>query len=92
MKLSENEAIVKDFKIIEDCLGAKKTKTDVMITFTKDQKQFSYFDLFFTREQIIELRNDLNELIGVEFCAKLKTLDETMFEKADLIVTLYKPE
>lgn len=70
--LQQSEAIVKDFRIIEDCLGAQKTKTDVMISFTKLQEKFDYFDLFFTREQIIELRNDLNHLIDAEFCAKLK--------------------
>ncbi len=63
IKLSENEAIVKDFKIIEDCLGAKKTKTDVMISITKLQEKFDYFDLFFTRENIYELRDGLDELI-----------------------------
>lgn len=71
MKLEQNEAIVKDFIIIEDCLGTQKTKTDVMISFTKLQEKFDYFDLFFTREQILKLRDKLNEIINIEFCAKL---------------------
>lgn len=44
MKLGQNEAIVKDFIIRgSDCIGAIKTKTDVMISFTKLQEEFSYF-------------------------------------------------
>lgn len=73
MKLEQNEAIVKDFRILTGSkAGILKTKTDVMISFTKLQEKFDYFDLFFTREQIIELRDKLNEVIDAKFCAKLK--------------------
>lgn len=68
MELNQNEAIVKDFIIRGDnCLGAIKTKTDVMISFTKLQKEFDYFDLFFSREKVIELRDMLTQFIETEF-------------------------
>jgi hypothetical protein len=66
MKLGQNEAIVKDFRIIEDCIGTIKTKTDVMISFTKLQEKFDYFDLFFSREKVIELRDKLTQFIETE--------------------------
>ena len=66
MKLGQNEAIVKDFRIVQGCLGTVKTKTDVMISFTKLQEEFDYFDLFFSREKVIELRDKLTQFIEYE--------------------------
>lgn len=66
MKLGQNEAIVKDFRIVEGCIGTIKTKTDVMISFTKLHEEFDYFDLFFSRKQIIELRDKLTQFIETE--------------------------
>lgn len=67
MKLEQNEAIVKDFIIHgNNCIGTQKTKTDVMISFTKLQEEFDYFDLFFPREKVIELRDKLTQLIETE--------------------------
>lgn len=63
MKLGQNETIVKDFRIIKDCIGTIKTKTDVMISFTKLQEEFDYIDLFFSREKVIELRDKLTQFI-----------------------------
>lgn len=66
-KLEQNEAIVKDFIIHgSTCIGAQKTKTDVMISFTKLQEEFDYFDLFFSREKTIELRDKLTQFIETE--------------------------
>lgn len=36
IKLEPNEVLVKDFKIIENCIGTKKTNTRLMLTFTKE--------------------------------------------------------
>ena len=57
----------KDFIIKgSGCIGAIKTKTDVMISFTKLQEEFDYFDLFFSREKVIELRDRLTQFIETE--------------------------
>jgi len=49
-ELQPNEVLVKDFKIIEHCLGTKKTNTRLILTFTKEQKDFDYVDVFLTTE------------------------------------------
>lgn len=59
IKLEPNEVLVKDFKIVEECIGTKKTNTRLMLSFTKEQKDFEYVDVFLTTEQAITLKNDL---------------------------------
>lgn len=59
IKLEANEVLVKDFKIVEECIGTKKTNTRLMLSFTKEQKDFEYVDVFLTTEQAITLKNDL---------------------------------
>jgi len=67
MKLENNEVIVKDFKVIEECLGTQKTNTRLMLTFTKDQKEFEFVDVFLTTEQAIALKNDLEYYLHGEY-------------------------
>ena len=67
MKLEPNEVLVKDFKIIESCLGTKKTNTRLMLTFTKEQKDFEFVDVFLTTEQAIQLRDDLEYYLHGEY-------------------------
>ena len=67
MKLENNEVIVKDFKVIKDCIGTNKTNTRLMLTFTKDQKEFEFVDVFLTTEQAITLKNDLEYYLHGEY-------------------------
>jgi len=66
MKLQENEGIVEDIQIYKDCIGTEKTNTDIMVTFVKKDEGFEYFDVFFTKEKAIELRDKLTHFIEKE--------------------------
>jgi len=63
-KLAGNEVLVKSLKVFTECLGTKKTKTDLMISFTKDKEEFEFVDVFLNKEQVEELIKQLNKING----------------------------
>ena len=49
----------------ENCIGAKKTGTDIMISFINEEKDFSYMDILLTNDVaknlIVQLEKQIEE-------------------------------
>jgi len=48
----------------KDCLGAKKTKTDIMISFINDERGFEFIDVFMKKETTLELIEQLKKQLN----------------------------
>lgn len=59
VKLSPNEVLVKSTNVYSGSIGTKKTETDIMISFVRDQKDFDFVDTFLSTAQVRDLITQL---------------------------------
>lgn len=66
VKLSPNEVLVKSTNVYSGSIGTKKTETDIMVSFVRDQKNFEVVDTFLSTAQvrvlITQLQTELDYL------------------------------
>jgi hypothetical protein len=66
VKLSPNEVLVKSTNVYSGSIGTKKTETDIMVSFVRNQKDFEVVDAFLSTSQvrvlIIQLQTELDYL------------------------------
>ena len=61
VKLSPNEVLVKSTNVYSGSFGTKKTETDIMVSFVRDQKDFDYVDTFLSTAQVRTLITQLQK-------------------------------
>jgi hypothetical protein len=59
VKLSPNEVLVKSTNVYSGSIGTKKTETDIMVSFVRDQKDFEVVDIFLSTAQVRVLISQL---------------------------------
>ena len=67
VKLLPNEVLVKSTNVYTESIGCRKTETDIMVSFVRDQKDFEVVDTFLSTSQVRTLINQLqNQLDYLE--------------------------
>lgn len=61
IKLSPNEVLVKSTNVYSGSIGCRKTETDILISFVRDQKDFDVVDTFLSTAQVRDLITKLQK-------------------------------